>query len=136
MRTYHGVHVDLTHLLDEFDGGTLAVLLVELRIGLDEFVGELSHGLLQSAVTVAVVGRLESFANPGSLGVGDGREGTGSREEVLGFLTFDGTDDVSTVLVENFGSVHSKERFSSICERQNMSDDLVEGVVAKERCSS
>jgi len=55
MEAYHSVHVNLTHLLNEFDSRALSVLLVKLSIGNDMFVGELSNSFLKSTVTVLVV---------------------------------------------------------------------------------
>jgi hypothetical protein len=131
--TYHSVHVNLSHFLNEFDGGTLSVLLVKLSIGADVLIGKLANGLLKSTVAVLVVGRLETFADPGSFGVRNGRESSVGRKEVTRFLTFDGSDDVATVLVEYFSTVHSEEGFSGIYVHDERLGERSEPTCGKKR---
>jgi hypothetical protein len=86
----HVVDEGVAHLLNELDGRSLSRLLVSLRLGTDVGVGaveallsdvdsreegressQFPHVLLQSAMRVIVVGRLESFREPSWLAVWD-----------------------------------------------------------------
>lgn len=113
--TDHGVDVGGSHLLNELDSGLrqapfsifpftkpkgthpLSRLLVSLSFGDDELVVERAHVLLERAVPIVVVGRLESLAQPSRLGVRDGRKSSRSREDHLGLLAANRSDDVATV---------------------------------------
>jgi hypothetical protein len=58
--------------------------------------------------------RTVTLREPRRLGVRNGRERAGSRENVTRLLSLDGADDVPPVFRQNLGAVHSKEGVGSV----------------------
>ncbi len=112
----HGVDAVGTHLLDELDVGTLAVLLASLGDLDDLLVDKLAPLALEVSVRVVEVGRVVGGGEPGRLGVRNARRASDGVGLELGLLALDVANDEALVLGlgEDLATVKTEEGLGGV----------------------
>lgn len=112
----HGVDTVGAHSLEDKLGSTLAVLLAELGIGVDDLINVLASSELEAAVGVVVVRRFEDGGEPRRLGIRNAGEVSGLGDLDLGLLALDLADTETLVLglEEDFLAMETKEDGSRV----------------------